>query len=82
MTILGAREERELLENCYKGGKKMSARDYNKGRKFRLKSKISCTISIPNTWLGLLYKQLSLEDQKTKAEDDHEETRTQIISFK
>ena len=61
----------------------MSARDYNKGRKFTLKSKISCTISIPNTWLGLLYKQLSLEDQKKKkVEDDHEETRTQIISFK
>jgi len=33
MEILGAREEHELFENCFRGGKKLSARNYKKGSK-------------------------------------------------
>jgi len=35
MTILVAREEHVLFENCFRGGKKISARDYKKGNKMR-----------------------------------------------
>ena len=45
MTILGAREEHELFEYCYRGGKKISARDYTKraaklGRKVKFPAQL------------------------------------------
>jgi len=35
MAILGAKEEHELFGNCFRGGKKISTRDYKKDSNMR-----------------------------------------------
>ena len=72
MVILCAEEEDKLIENCFRGSKKIQYQGLQKEQQNEVVySNFLHTIYISTTWLSLLFKQFRKSRRsKQKSEDD------------